>query len=81
MTPLVTVIDNFFKNRRMAEVIEAKVGKGKLILVSADITHGLEKRPAARQLRYSLEQYMKSDGFKPASELNPDQLKWLVKEK
>jgi len=81
MTPVVTVIDNFFKNRRMAEVIEAKLGKGRLVLVSADITHGLEKRAAARQLRYSLEQYMKSDGFKPGSELNPDQLKSLVKEK
>jgi hypothetical protein len=79
MTPLVTVIDNFFKNRRMAEVIEVRVGSGRLLLVSADITHALEKRPAARQLRYSLEQYMKSDTFKPVVELSPDQLRWLVR--
>jgi len=78
LTPLVTVIDNFFKNRRMAEIIEAKVGRGKLILVSADITHELEKRPAARQLRYSLEQYMKSEPFKPVAELNEEQLKQLA---
>ncbi|HSC39558.1 MAG TPA: glycoside hydrolase family 2 TIM barrel-domain containing protein, partial [Chitinophagaceae bacterium] len=78
MTPVVTVIDNFFKNRRMAEVIEAKVGSGRLLLVSADITHALEKRPAARQLRYSLEQYMKSDTFKPVVELNAGQLNKLA---
>lgn len=74
LAPVVTVIDNFFKNRRMAEIIEAKLGKGRLLLVSADITHGLEKRAAARQLRYSLEQYMKSDKFTPAVELSPGQL-------
>ncbi len=78
MTPLVTVIDNFFKNRRMAEVIEARVGKGRLILVSADITHALDNRPAARQLRYSLEQYMASEAFKPATELTGEQLKKLA---
>jgi hypothetical protein len=74
LTPVVTVIDNFFKNRRMAEVIEARLGKGRLLLVSADITHGLEKRAAARQLRYSLEQYMKSGKFTPAVELSAQQL-------
>jgi hypothetical protein len=77
--PIVRVIDNFFKNRKMAEVIEARVGQGKLILVSADIRHGLEHRPEARQLRYSLERYMRSDAFHPAVELLPVQVERLVK--
>jgi len=78
MEPIVRVIDNFFKNRKMAEVIEARVGKGKLILVSADIRHDLERRPEARQLRYSLERYMRGDAFRPAVELSAAQLERLV---
>lgn len=81
MDPIVRVIDNFFKNRNMGDIVEAKVAKGKLILVSADITHDLEKRPAARQLRYSLEQYMRSAAFGPRVELSPEQLGWLVRRK
>ncbi|MDO6435183.1 glycoside hydrolase family 2 TIM barrel-domain containing protein [Flavitalea sp. BT771] len=76
--PIVRVIDNFFKNRKMAEVIEAKVGKGRLVLVSADISHDLERRPEARQLRYSLERYMRGDAFHPAVELSAGQLERLV---
>lgn len=76
--PIVRVIDNFFKNRKMAEVIEARVGKGRLVLVSADIRHDLERRPEARQLRYSLERYMGGDGFRPAVELSARQLERLV---
>ncbi len=79
LTPLVRVIDNFFKNRKMANVIEAKVGKGKLILTSLDLTHKLEERPAARQLRYSLEQYMASKAFAPKVELSVSQLQALMK--
>jgi hypothetical protein len=79
--PVVRVIDNFYRNRKLANIIEAKVGKGKLILTSIDITHRLDSRPAARQLLYSLEQYMMSDSFAPAAELSGKQLKFLVKEK
>ena len=77
--PLVRVMDNFFKNRKMAMVIEAKVGKGKLVLVSSNIRNNLDKRPAARQLRYSLEQYMGSEQFQPVVELTEEQLKRLFK--
>lgn len=79
LTPLVRVIDNFFKNRKMANVIEAKVGSGKLILTSLDLTRNLAERPAARQLRYSLEQYMASKAFAPKVELSAEQLKSLLK--
>lgn len=79
LSPLVRVIDNFFKNRKMANVIEAKVGKGKLILTSLDLTHNLDKRPAARQLRYSLETYMASKEFSPKVELSVEQLQAVLK--
>jgi hypothetical protein len=79
LDPVVRVIDNFFKNRKMGNIIEAKVGKGKLLLVSMDITHNLDTRPAARQLRYSLEQYMNTATFNPSVELSKAQLNYLVK--
>lgn len=79
LTPIVRVIDNFFKNRKMANVIEVKAGQGKLIISSIDLSHNLDKRPAASQLRYSLEQYMNSDAFNPAVELSYKQLEYLIK--
>ncbi|GAA4470857.1 beta-glucuronidase [Nibrella saemangeumensis] len=63
--PLVQPIDTWFLNRRLGLVLEAKVGKGKLMVSSADLTSDLENRPVARQLRYSLLQYMRSDKFNP----------------
>jgi hypothetical protein len=44
-----------------------------------DVTHDMDKRPAARQLRYSLEQYMNSNAFSPGVELNEKQLAYLIK--
>jgi hypothetical protein len=79
LTPIVRVIDNFFKNRQMANVIEVKVGKGKLIISSIDLSHNLDKRPAAAQLRYSLEKYMNSSEFNPVVELSYKQLEYLIK--
>ncbi|NEU07041.1 glycoside hydrolase family 2 [Flavihumibacter sp. R14] len=77
MKPIVRVIDNFFKNRKMALVIEAKVGKGKLLLVSTDIRNNLESRPAAGQLRSSLVKYAESEDFSPELVLDEVQLKQL----
>lgn len=78
LKPIVRVIDNFFKNRKMANVIEANVGKGKLMLVSVDLTHNLDKRPAARQLLYSLIKYMKGKDFSPKYNLTPEEINTLV---
>ncbi|MCD2425672.1 glycoside hydrolase family 2 [Niabella pedocola] len=78
MTPVVRVIDNFFKNRKMANVIEARVGKGRLLMTSVNITDGLEQRPAARQLRYSFIRYMNSTRFMPETLLTPEQLQLLI---
>lgn len=79
LEPVVRVIDNFFKNRKMANIIEARVGKGSLVLVSVDIANDLEKRPAARQLRHSLLRYMNSKAFTPETTLTSTDLDYLVK--
>ncbi|HVS95531.1 MAG TPA: polysaccharide lyase family 8 super-sandwich domain-containing protein [Puia sp.] len=79
--PIVRMIDNFFKNRRMGDIIEARLGTGELVLVSMDITHDLDRRPAARQLRYSLEHYMNGPAFAPKTTLNAGQLERIVSPK
>lgn len=64
--PLVRVVDDWNKNRNLALMFEAKVGKGKLLVSGADLMTDLEHRPAARQMRRSLEEYMAGTRFRPA---------------
>lgn len=68
--PLIQPIDTWFLNRRLALVYEAKVGKGKLVVSSADLRKDADDRPAAKQLFYSLQKYMTSDKFNPAHEVD-----------
>ncbi|WP_207424365.1 exo-beta-1,4-galactosidase [Desertivirga brevis] len=62
--PLVQPIDTWFLNRRLALIYEARVGKGKIIVSSADLRKDID-RPASRALFYSLQNYMASDKFNP----------------
>jgi hypothetical protein len=68
--PLLQPIDTWFMNRKLAMLLEARVGKGKLLLSSVDLKSDMEKRPAARQLLYSLEEYIQSAEFNPQAELS-----------
>lgn len=77
--PIVRVIDNFFKNRKMANIIEARVGKGKLILCSMNINDNLAQRIEAKQLKHSLMQYANSENFNPSIELTEKQFKTVLK--
>jgi hypothetical protein len=70
MKPLVQVIDNFVTNQKLGYLFECKTGKGKLMVCSMDIYSDLENRPVARQFRRSLLQYMASDKFNPADEMD-----------
>ncbi len=75
---LVGVIDDWFTNRKLALALEAEVLGGKLLLCSADLATDLENRLVARQLRYSLLTYMKSDAFAPSCKLSVDDVAALV---
>jgi len=77
---IVQVIDNFSRNHKLATVFEAKVGKSDMIICSIDLVNALETRPVAKQLRYSLIEYMNSAGFSPKAKLSPNRLKGLFKE-
>ncbi len=72
--PIVQVIDDAAKSRRLGTVVEAKAGRGKLLATSFDLASDLSNRLAARQLRASLLGYAASPEFNPGSELALDYL-------
>ena len=76
VTPIVESVDNFVNNRRLAQVFEARVGKGRLVMSSMDLTQ--IDLPEVRQLRYSLEQYMAGDDFAPRHAISPADLSSLL---
>jgi hypothetical protein len=63
--PLVQPIDTWFINRKLGMLFEAQVGKGKIVVCSMDLDSDPANRPVARQLRYSILNYMQSKEFKP----------------
>jgi hypothetical protein len=78
--PIVQVIDNFSRNHRLGNLLEARTGGGKLVVCTLDIWSDLEHRPEARQLLRGILAYMDSDVFQPAHEWNDRQLGGLLKE-
>ncbi len=78
LQPIVRVIDNFNKNRKLGTLIEAKAGNGKLVLCTMDITNKLEDRIEARQLRNSIMLYVESKQFSPQTNLTFSDIdKWI----
>ena len=74
LRPIVQVIDDWNTNRKLGLVWEGRVGAGKLLVCSADLTGSLDQRPAARQLRASLLAYAVGKDFKPRVALRPQDL-------
>jgi len=62
---LIQVIDSYIINEKLAYLWECKVGDGKLMVCSINLTSDMEKRPASRQLKNSIINYMKSANFIP----------------
>lgn len=77
LRPIICMMDNFFKNRNLALLFEARVGKGRLLVCSVDFMKNSDTRPVSRQLRYSLLKYMDSRSFDPKNELSEEQLQCL----
>lgn len=70
--PIVQPIDTWFLNRRLAMMFEAKIGEGKLMVCSMDLSTDLKSRPVARQLKSSILKYMNSEKFQPQQSVNKD---------
>ena len=80
LRPLIQPIDTWFENRRLSLAFEGRVGKGKLMVCSVDMETDIDRRPATRQLKYSLLSYMNSNLFNPSEQLDIDLTKQLFQE-
>ncbi len=70
--PPIQPIDTWHVSRKLAMLIEAKVGKGRLLMTTIDISNNLDTRHVARQMRHAILAYMQSKDFQPALTLTPD---------
>jgi hypothetical protein len=61
LKPIVSAIDDWNRNYKLGVIFEAKVGKGKLLVCTAD----LNSYPVGQQLRRSLLDYMAGDKSAP----------------
>ncbi len=78
LKPIVRVIDDWFTNRPLALLFEARVGKGKILVSGIDLVSGLDQRPEAQQLLFSLQKYMTAPQFDPKTIVSPDLLQKLT---
>nr|HPI73711.1 hypothetical protein [bacterium] len=76
--PIVSIIDDWFTARRLGLIFEARVGKGRLLVCSADLLSGEAQNPVCRQMLSSLIQYVKSAKFRPRTSLTLDQVRSLL---
>ena len=67
------------RNHRLAAVVEARVGSGRLLLTTFDLARDLDQRPAARQMRHSLLSCLASNDFRPAAALTAEALDALLR--
>lgn len=64
--PIVQPVNDFHHGNKLGTIFELKTKEGgKLLVCGYNITDNLDRRPAARQLRYSLMQYTTSPAFNP----------------
>lgn len=77
--PLVQPIDTWFLSRKLGVLFEANAGKGRIMVTSIDFNTDIENRPAARQLLYSIEQYIRSDHFKPVYDVDVETIRDLMR--
>ncbi len=76
--PIIQPICDFHFDWKLGSVFELRVGEGKLLVCGYDITSQLDRRPAARQLRASLLDYMNSAAFAPQTPADAQRLAAII---
>jgi hypothetical protein len=71
------LVDKFNRNALPAAIFEARVGSGRLLVCTLDVTHDLGTRLVARQLYRSLIDYVSGNQFQPREHLAPSDLQTL----
>lgn len=77
LEPVVWAIDDWNRNYKLGLLFEAAIGDGRLIVSAFDLTNPTSGSPVARQLRYSLLRYARSDCFQPRVSVTPEQMRSL----
>jgi len=75
--PLIQTIDNFARNHKLGMIFETRYGKGSALICAIDLLN-LQDKPEARQLYYSILNYVKSEKFSPDKELGGDVLSKII---
>ena len=77
LQPAVWAIDDWNRNYKLAVIFECAVGEGKLLVSAIDVTKPNDSNPVARQLKYSILNYMASDCFNPRVPVSAAQIRTL----
>ena len=80
ITPLAWNIDHMQWSRKLGSLFEANVGSGKLVVCTFDLLGQMETYPEAKQLYYSILNYMNSDDFVPTIALTQEDISSMVQE-
>jgi hypothetical protein len=79
LQPIVRVIDDWVTAKPLGLLFECKAGKGKLLVSGIDLLTDNDKRPEARQLLFSLKEYMAGSSFNPQINVPLQNITSLVK--
>jgi hypothetical protein len=77
--PLVQFIPDFNSQQRLSALLEANVGRGRLMVCNMDLLNKRSGSPVAEQFLRSLLAYMQSEGFQPVKSLEMELLDVLLK--
>lgn len=75
--PIIQVIDNVERNHKLGLAFEFAVGRGRLLVVMADLDRA-SAYPEGRQFYTSVLDYMNSSDFRPATHITADDLRRLL---
>jgi len=78
LEPVVSAIDDWNRNYKLGVIFECAVGEGKLLVSAIDVSRENDVNPVARQLRYSLLNYMSTDCFQPNVPVTPGEMRSLL---
>jgi hypothetical protein len=80
LRPLIQPIDTWFEARRLGLLFEVQVNGGRLMVCSMDLESNLEERLVARQMWFSLMEYLGSEAFAPEVVVEADAIRALAAE-
>lgn len=75
LTPIIQPIDTYERNQKLGIAFEARVGQGKLFVLSINLSEdAVQVSPAVNQLLYTIRRYVNSANFQPVTTLKYYQL-------